>query len=145
MTRPESKDFFFEKKKQKTSESWAGPLRTGRSQCAKVFCFFFSKKKSLLPYFVGAAAALAGPQTDQSCVDVAVGSAQSYECINQQLGTLAAQQHRAATPDAPPTATSPANITGQFDEAATRNRLGRNFGHSVTPERPAYAPPSAPR
>jgi len=82
------------------------------------------------------------PKTDQSCVDVAVGNAQSYDCINQQLGALAARQHHAAPPDAPYTATSPANVTGQFDEAATRNRLGSNFGHSVTPERPAYAPAS---
>jgi hypothetical protein len=38
--------FFFEKKNQKTFESWAEPIRRGRSQYAKVFCFFFSKKKS---------------------------------------------------------------------------------------------------
>jgi hypothetical protein len=83
-----------------------------------------------------------GAKSDQSCVDVSVGSAQSYECLNQQLGALAGQQHRAASSetDAPYSATSPANVTGQFDEAATRNRLGRNFGHSVTPERPATAP-----
>ena len=85
-----------------------------------------------------------GAKSDQNCVDVSVGNAQSYECINQQLGTLAAQQHRAASSetDAPYSATSPANVTGQFDEAATRNRLGRNFGHSVTPDRPGYAPAS---
>jgi hypothetical protein len=85
-----------------------------------------------------------GAKADQSCVDVSVGNAQSYDCINQQLGAMAAQQHRAASSetDAPYSATSPANVTGQFDEAATRNRLGRNFGHSVTPERPATAPAS---
>jgi hypothetical protein len=144
MTRKESKAFFFEKKKQKTFAYFGcGLSGYNEPRLVKVFCFFFSKKKFLLSSFIVAAAA--GPQPDQSCVDVAVGSAQSYECINQQLGTLAAQQHRAALPDAPPTATSPANVTGQFDEAATRNRLGRNFGHSVTPERPAYAPPAAPR
>jgi hypothetical protein len=82
-------------------------------------------------------------KSGQSCVDVSVGQAQSYDCINQQLGALAAQQHRAAEPDGPATATSPANETGQFDEAATRNRLGRNFGHSVTPERVPSAPASA--
>jgi hypothetical protein len=144
MTTKESKNFFFEKKRQKTFTSLGSrhPERPQPKQ-SKVFCFFFSKKKFLLSSFIAAAAA--GPQPDQTCVDVAVGSAQSYECINQQLGALAAQQHRAAAPDAPATATSPANATGQFDEAATRNRLGRNFGHSVTPERPAYAPPGAPR
>jgi hypothetical protein len=90
----------------------------------------------------GTAAAQAPPAATQNCVDVTIGQAQSYDCINQQLGNLAAQQHRAATSasDAPYSATSPSNVTGQFNEAATRNRLGNAFGHSVTPERPGYAP-----
>ena len=43
---------------------------------------------------------------------------------------------------APYNANSPSNVTGQFNEDATRNRLGSNFGKSVTPERPAqnFAP-----
>jgi len=50
-----SKDFFFEKKKQKTFAHGPSHLSTSempveRSEgpWGKVFCFFFSKKKSLL-------------------------------------------------------------------------------------------------
>jgi phospholipase C len=42
-----SKNFFFEKKKQKTFGHLAEPLRKSRSQYAKVFWFFFSKKNIL--------------------------------------------------------------------------------------------------
>jgi hypothetical protein len=44
------KRFFFEKKNQKTFASlgWAHPVRPQPNQ-SKVFCFFFSKKKALLP------------------------------------------------------------------------------------------------
>lgn len=78
----------------------------------------------------------------QTCVDVAVGSAQSYACLNEQLAAIARQTQRASSANsAPVTATSPSNVTGQFNESATRNRLGSNFGHSVTPQRPAYTPP----
>jgi hypothetical protein len=48
----ESKDFFFEKKKQKTFISLGpgvGAAKAARSG-AKVFCFFFSKKKCFLPF-----------------------------------------------------------------------------------------------
>jgi hypothetical protein len=90
--------------------------------------------------------ASAGAQTSQtqSCVDVKVGTAQSYHCLNQQLGAVARQAHDGTQQDAPYSATSPSNVTGQFNEDATRERLGANFGHSVTPERPA-SPALAPR
>jgi hypothetical protein len=83
--------------------------------------------------------ARAQPATHESCVDVKVGSAQSYACLNQRLGDVARQAHQATQDDAPYDARSPANVTGQFNEEATRERLGANFGHSVTPQRP---PPS---
>jgi hypothetical protein len=72
-----------------------------------------------------------------NCTDVQVGTARSYECLNQQLGAVAHQAQRAnGALDTPPyTATSPGNQTGQFNEAATRERLGTNFGKSVTPAR----------
>ncbi len=78
-------------------------------------------------------AAQAGAQ--QTCVDVQVGSAQSYDCLNQRLQAAARQTQKAAGVDAPYGAASPGNVTGQFNESATRNRLGVNFGTSVTPER----------
>jgi hypothetical protein len=78
----------------------------------------------------------------ESCVDVKVGTAQSYDCLNQRLGALARQAHQATQDDAPYSATSPGNITGQFNQDATRERLGSNFGHSVTPQRPAPATPA---
>jgi hypothetical protein len=43
----EASMFFFEKKNQKTSDYQAPVLDWHPCQCAKVFCFFFSKKKSL--------------------------------------------------------------------------------------------------
>ena len=96
-----------------------------------------------------AAAAQAAPPppsaaTHQTCVDVQVGSAQSYDCLNQQLQGAAQQAPRfSSDTSAPYGAASPSNVTGQFNEGATRNRLGSNFGKSVTPERPVqnFAPP----
>ena len=80
-------------------------------------------------------------ETHQSCVDVKVGTAESYSCLNQRLGAAAMQAHSAAGGDAPYDARSPSQVTGQFNESATRNRLGANFGHSVTPPRPAASSP----
>jgi hypothetical protein len=40
------KQFFFEKKNQKTFAYWARAC--GQSEGVKVFCFFFSKKKTFL-------------------------------------------------------------------------------------------------
>jgi hypothetical protein len=88
-----------------------------------------------------AGAAWAQPSHD-SCVDVQVGSAQSYACINQQLQGVAREAQKSSGA-APYTAQSPANQTGQFNEAATRERLGGNFGKSVTPVRPAGNYPGA--
>jgi hypothetical protein len=72
-----------------------------------------------------------------NCTDVQVGTARGYDCLNQQLGAVAHQAQRAnGNLDTPPySANSPANQTGQFDEEATRERLGTNFGKSVTPAR----------
>jgi hypothetical protein len=40
--------FFFEKKNQKTFVRCRGPVPQGAPEKAKVFCFFFSKKKTFL-------------------------------------------------------------------------------------------------
>ena len=87
---------------------------------------------------------MAQQQTKESCVDVQVGSAQSYNCLNQQFKSAARNAQRFSSDgSAPYNATSPGNVTGQFNEDATRNRLGSNFGKSVTPERPVqvFTPP----
>jgi hypothetical protein len=79
-----------------------------------------------------------------NCTDVQVGSAESYDCINAQLGNLARGTTRFSSDvDAPITAAAPSNQVGTFNEAATRGRLGPNFGKSATPYRPANNPPPA--
>jgi hypothetical protein len=51
------KAFFFEKKKQKTFDYLAcGLSGSSEARRAKVFCFFFSKKKSFIPF---------GPRTSE--------------------------------------------------------------------------------
>ncbi len=85
-----------------------------------------------------------GGQSTTNCTDVQVGSAESYNCINAQLGNLARGTTRFSSDvDAPISATSPSNQVGSFNEAATRSRLGPNFGKSATPYRPANNPPPA--
>jgi hypothetical protein len=77
-----------------------------------------------------------------TCTDVQVGSAQSYDCINAQLGAVANSTQRfSSDANAPVSANSPSNTVGVFNQSATANRLGRNFGKSVTPYRPANVPP----
>lgn len=84
-----------------------------------------------------ASGGIAAQPSHDTCVDVQVGTAQSYACLNQKLQAVARQAHDAPAPgQMPATANSPSNETGQFNEAATRNRLGDQFGKSVTPERP---------
>ncbi len=89
-----------------------------------------------------AAGAPAGAATN--CTDVQVGSAQSYDCINAKLGAVAHSTERfSSEADAPVTSSSPSNVVGTFNEGATRNRLGQNFGKSAIPYRPAPANPPA--
>ncbi len=52
-----------------------------------------------------------------------VGSAQSYDCINAQLGAVATGTPRPSSLDAPVNATSPSNVVGTFTEAGTRETL----------------------
>jgi hypothetical protein len=91
---------------------------------------------SLAMMFAGSA--YAQPSHD-TCVDVQVGTAQSYACINQKLAAEARQAQKTPSAGGLP----PANQTGQFNEDATRNRLGANFGKSVTPARPPVDYPPA--
>jgi hypothetical protein len=81
------------------------------------------------------------PPTD--CTDVQVGSVQSYDCINARLGAVAHATDRPSSADAPVNSSSPSNVVGSFNEGATRNRLGQNFGKSAVPYRPPAANPPA--
>ncbi len=83
-----------------------------------------------------------------SCVDVEIGSAQSYACLNRQLGAIAQEAGKSGNDLTPPTAaTAPENSTGAFNATSLHDRLGGNFGHSVTPPRPTtvVTNPIAPR
>jgi hypothetical protein len=86
-------------------------------------------------------------ETKQSCVDVKIGMEQYYSCLNQRLQS-GIEQHRFTSRDAPYSATSAAPAVGGFNEAATRERLGNAFGHSVIPQRPPppnFSSPLVPR
>jgi hypothetical protein len=74
----------------------------------------------------------------KSCVDVQIGEARSYSCINAELRRIATGVHAPpALPDV--RADSPAPATGTFSQAATRERLGNAFGNSLVPQRPEPA------
>jgi precorrin-4 methylase len=76
----------------------------------------------------------------QSCVDVQIGGVQSYGCINQEMRQIAQTAPKVTImPDVQ--ASSPAPATGTFNRAATQERLGDAFGHSIVPQRPAAPPP----
>ncbi len=83
------------------------------------------------------AGAVHAQSSRDTCVDVQVGTAQNYACINQSLAAAAREAQTSASPVGITIGGQPpANQTGQFNEDATRNRLGTNFGKSVTPARP---------
>jgi hypothetical protein len=52
MTTSKRKQFFFEKKNQKTFVSQGCAAGENRDSEIKVFCFFSSEKKAFLPYLV---------------------------------------------------------------------------------------------
>jgi hypothetical protein len=90
--------------------------------------------------FAGMPAASAQTSGGAPCADVEIGTARSYACLNQQLGRTAETAHTPSVSSVP-TATDPANRTGSFSEAGTRERLGSNFGKSAIPQRPLPLPP----
>ena len=67
-----------------------------------------------------------------SCVDVRVGSARSYDCLNRSLERDVARDRPAADASTL-TATSPAPRLGLYNQAGTREHLGANFGMSAVP------------
>lgn len=78
-----------------------------------------------------------------ACVDVRIGAEQFYDCLNQDLQRTVSAWHAPVLgeevhPD------SPAPATGSFNRAATQERLGSAFGHSLQPQRTTTAVPSPP-
>ena len=82
------------------------------------------------------------PAPDASCVDVRIGDARYYDCVNREM-EQAVPNRRFSTQDAPLGVQAPANVVGTFNQAATAEQLGSNFGKSVTPERPPQSPTSS--
>jgi hypothetical protein len=89
--------------------------------------------------------AAAGAPTDAtSCVDVQIGTDRYYSCLNRQWARMVPPTRFSSSADAPYSATSPAPQVGTFNQAATAERLGSNFGKSVVPQRPPPAVFSSP-
>ncbi len=79
----EERVFFSEEKNQKTFANWAEPTRISPVQVAKVFCFFFSKKKTFLQ---------AGTTAVFFCGRLFKNASSTLRCaITSSRGTLAIQ------------------------------------------------------
>jgi hypothetical protein len=84
-----------------------------------------------------------GPAPVRPCVDVRIGKAggDRFDCLNAEMAQEAdragGQQQvvqsivDASLPSAP-------TRLGLYNQTATRERLGGNFGHSPYPQRPVY-------
>jgi hypothetical protein len=83
----------------------------------------------------------------QACMSVTAGNAVALSCINAEQRALV-QQHQATVAATTPSQNSAPQSLGLFNQAATREHLGSNFGHSVIPQRPPppnYGNPLIPR
>ncbi len=90
-----------------------------------------------------AAPATAAPQQPAAdvCVDVKIGEDHSryFDCLNRQMQRQTDNQaNQQAVTQAAIANSQPQSPTqqGLYNQAATRERLGSSFGHSVVPERP---------
>lgn len=82
-----------------------------------------------------------------SCISVEVDGSRSpgYECLSQLLTPAQKDiEKRAAQISSESIAEQSSNALGLFNRAATQTRMGRAFGHSVTPHRPAPVPQMPP-
>lgn len=77
----------------------------------------------------------ASAQTLPACPDVEIGGERTYACLNERLRVLS-ETPKADSAGTVPRADDPANKTGAFSEAGTRERLGASFGKSAVPQRP---------
>jgi hypothetical protein len=82
------------------------------------------------------AASQSPPPDAQTCLTVTIGNTQDYSCLNQAFAALVPNQ-RLSSLNAPYNATSPAPKLGIFNQSATHEQLGSNFGKSAFPQRPA--------
>lgn len=78
------------------------------------------------------------------CADVKIDNVRYLDCLNEMFRTAA---RPGTTVELPNPAAAPAASIGMFNQAAVREMLGPNFGHSVVPWRPPAAanPPLLPR
>jgi len=71
----------------------------------------------------------------ESCVEVEIGSARAYDCLNTQLKQKV--EKVAPLPNIPPLdATSPDTKLGIVNVPAVKQQYGKNYGNSVVPYRP---------
>jgi len=68
------------------------------------------------------------------CVDVRIDDAAYLDCLNETFRAMA-KSATTTLPRANPAAI-PAPAAGTYNQAATREMLGRSFGHSIIPQRP---------
>ncbi|KAB8058567.1 hypothetical protein [Janthinobacterium violaceinigrum] len=84
----------------------------------------------------------------KGCVEVEVNGkrTQSISCLNEKLlpnsNTMNRQPPTLSGAEA--TVQRPSNQLGLYNRAALEHRMGNAFGKSVTPQRPAPAPPASP-
>lgn len=86
-------------------------------------------------------------QAPTGCVDVVVDghAALSYDCLNQQLSPKETQGRPPAGLESEAITQRAPNALGLFNQAATSNRMGSNFGTSAFPQRPPRSSgPSSP-
>lgn len=81
-----------------------------------------------------------------ACVDVEVGGyrALSYDCLSQQMAP--SKDHTPGNPAlaSEDIAKQAANRLGLFNQSATSNRMGNQFGKSAFPQRPPAVPNTSP-
>jgi hypothetical protein len=86
------------------------------------------------------------PPAGDQCTTVTAGSATAFGCLNAQEKALVAQQ-KAGIDAAGINQNSAPPRLGLYNQAATKEHLGDNFGHSVYPQQvpaPNYGTPLIP-
>ncbi|WP_219118125.1 hypothetical protein [Janthinobacterium sp. UMAB-56] len=85
---------------------------------------------------------------EKGCVEVEVHGqrAQSMSCLSEKLLPNSNTIKRPPPPlsGAEAAVQRPSNQLGLYNRAALEHRMGNAFGKSVTPQRPAPAPPASP-